>query len=375
MWPPERRRVKRRDAVCPRVRRTTAMVPGDRKPPPGQPQAGRSSLESRGDPGHPQVPQPRQGKLHDHSTVDGDHSAARDSGAETLTITDNRTGTSYELPIAEGTIRATDLRQIKVDEDDFGLMTYDPAFMNTASCRSAITFLDGDAGILRYRGYPIEQLAEKQRFLEVAYLLVYGELPDPGAARRVGTRHHAPHVRPRERAHLHAGLPLRRPPDGDAASRASGCSARSTPRPRTSQDADNRYLQIVRLIAKMPTLGAWAYRHIDGHAVRLPGQRALLRRELPLDALHHRRPAATTPDPRIVKALDVLFILHADHEQNCSTSAVRSVGSSQVDPYSAVAAGVARPLRARSTAAPTRPCCGCSAASRRWTTSRPSSRG
>ena len=136
---------------------------------------------------------------------------------ESLTITDNRTGKQYEIPIEDGTIRATELRNIKVDEDDFGLMTYDPAYMATASCRSAITFIDGEKGVLEYRGYPIEQLAERSSYLEVAYLLVHGELPSQRAARRVDAPDHDPHVRARERQGVHAGLPLRRPPDGDAA--------------------------------------------------------------------------------------------------------------------------------------------------------------
>ena len=141
------------------------------------------------------------------------------AGTQTLTVTDNRTGQTYELPITDGTIRGLDLRQIKTDDEDFGLMSYDPAFMNTASCRSAVTFIDGDKGILEYRGYPIEQLAEQSTYLEVAYLLVHGELPTQAAARRVGPRDHDPHVRARERQGLHGGLPPRRAPDGDAARR------------------------------------------------------------------------------------------------------------------------------------------------------------
>ena len=179
---------------------------------------GAASLESPRTPGTGRCDTRVKGQLHDHSTADGDQRRTLDdSGAETLTITDNRTGTSYELPIADGTIRATDLRQIKVDEDDFGLMTYDPAFMNTASCRSAITYLDGDAG-----HPPLPRLPHRAARREEQ--LPRGGLPagvrrsaDPGAARRLGTRHHPPHVRPREREGPDAGLPLRRPPDGDAA--------------------------------------------------------------------------------------------------------------------------------------------------------------
>jgi citrate synthase len=263
--------------------------------------------------------------------------ASGSSGAETLTVTDNRTGASYELPIAEGTIRATDLRQIKVNDDDFGLMTYDPAFMNTASCRSAVTFLDGDLGILRYRGYPIEQLAAKSSFLEVAYLLVFGELPDQGQLDSWThdiTHHTFVHENVRQ---FMEGFRYDAHPMGML---QSGVGALSTfyPEAKEIQDEGNRYLQIVRLIAKMPTLGAWAYRHTTGKPYVYPNN------ELSYSAnflsMLFTIGGAYEPDPRIVKALDVLFILHADHEQNCSTSAVRSVGSSQVDPYSAVAAGV-----------------------------------
>ena len=200
------------------------------------------------------------------------------TSADTLTVTDNRTGKQYEIPIKDDTIRATELRKIKATDDDFGLMTYDPAFMNTASCRSAITYIDGDNGILEYRGYPIEQLAEKSTYLEVAYLLIHGELPDQRAARRVGPRDHDPHVRARERQGVHAGLPLRRAPDGDAAGvgrRAVDLLPRGQRRSRTPR---TRHLQIIRLIAKMPTLAAFAYRHNRGHAVRLSGQRPQLRR-------------------------------------------------------------------------------------------------
>jgi citrate synthase len=259
------------------------------------------------------------------------------SGADTLTVIDNRTGTSYELPIAEGTIRATDLRQIKVDEGDFGLMTYDPAFMNTASCRSAVTYLDGDAGILRYRGYPIEQLADKSTFLEVAYLLVFGELPNQGQLDSwVHDVTHHTFVHENVKQFLE-GFRYDAHPMGIL---QSSIAALSTfyPEAKDIQDEENRYLQIVRLIAKMPTLGAWAFRHSEGKPFVYPNN------ELSYSAnflsMLFTIGGAYEPDPRIVKALDVLFILHADHEQNCSTSAVRSVGSSQVDPYSAVSAGI-----------------------------------
>jgi citrate synthase len=263
---------------------------------------------------------------------------APDAGAETITITDNRTGASYELPIAEGTIKATDLRQIKVDEDDFGLMTYDPAFMNTASCRSAVTFLDGDAGILRYRGYPIEQLAEKSSFLEVAYLLVFGDLPTQeqldGWVHDI-TTHTFVHENVKS---LMQGFRYDAHPMGMLQS-SVGALSTFYPEAKEIQDAENRYLQIVRLIAKVPTLGAWAYRHTSGKPYVYPENELSYSANF-LSMLFTIGGKRYEPDPRIERALDVLFILHADHEQNCSTSAVRSVGSSQVDPYSAVAAGI-----------------------------------
>jgi citrate synthase len=264
--------------------------------------------------------------------------AAGESGAETLTITDNRTGVSYELPIADGTIRATDLRQIKVDEADFGLMTYDPAFMNTASCRSAVTYLDGDAGILRYRGYPIEQLAEKSSFLEVAYLLVYGELPDQGQLDSwVHEITHHTFVHENVRAFMQ-GFRYDAHPMGMLES-SVGMLSTLYPEAKDLTDPEQNDLQLIRLIAKMPTLGAFAYRHITGKPFVYPNNE-LSYSENFLSMLFTTGIPQYAPDPRLVRALDVLFILHADHEQNCSTSAVRSVGSSQVDPYSAVAAGV-----------------------------------
>ena len=260
------------------------------------------------------------------------------SGAETLSITDNRTGATYELPIADGTIRATDLRQIKVGDDDFGLMTYDPAFMNTASCRSAITYLDGDKGILRYRGYPIEQLAASSSFLEVAYLLVYGDLPtQPQLDAWVHEITHHTFVHENVRRFMQ-GFRYDAHPMGMLQS-SVGMLSTFYPEAKDITDAETNDRQIVRLIAKMPTLGAFAYRHVTGRPFVYPNNE-LSYSENFLSMLFTTGVPKYTPDPRIVKALDVLFILHADHEQNCSTSAVRSVGSSQVDPYSAVAAGV-----------------------------------
>jgi len=264
--------------------------------------------------------------------------ASSGSGSETLTVTDNRTGVSYELPIAEGTIRATDLRQIKVNDDDFGLMTYDPAFMNTASCRSAVTYLDGDKGVLRYRGYPIEQLADKSSFLEVSYLLVHGELPTSAQLDTwVDEITHHTFVHDNVRTFMQ-GFRYDAHPMGMLQS-SVGMLSTFYPEAKDITDEASNYLQIVRLIAKMPTLGAFAYRHITGKPYVYPNNE-LSYSENFLAMLFTTGVPKYTPDPRIVKALDVLFILHADHEQNCSTSAVRSVGSSQVDPYSAVAAGV-----------------------------------
>ncbi len=264
--------------------------------------------------------------------------ASTGSGAESLTVVDNRTGQSYELPITDGTVRATDLRQIKTDPDDFGVMTYDPAFMNTAACRSEVTFLDGERGILRYRGYPIEQLAENSSFLEVAYLLLEGELPSKDELEQWEhdiTHHTFVHENVRR---LMEGFRYDAHPMGML---QAGVAALSTfyPESKEIDDPENRRRQIIRLIAKMPTLGAFGYRHSQGMPFVYP------RNELSYSAnflsmLFEIGVKDYTPDPRLVRALDVLFILHADHEQNCSTSSVRAVGSSQADPYSSVSAGI-----------------------------------
>jgi citrate synthase len=261
------------------------------------------------------------------------------TAAETLTITDNRTGKSYEVPVEDGTIRATALRNIKVDDDDFGVMSYDPAFMNTASCRSAITYLDGEAGVLEYRGYPIEQLAEKSTYLEVAYLLVHGELPDKPQLEdwtHQITTHTFVHenVKSFMQGYRYDAHPM--------GMLLASVGALSTFYPDANQihDADNRYLQIIRLIAKMPTLAAFAYRHNMGQPYVYPDNDLSYPGNF-LSMLFKMTELKYQPDPRLERALDILFILHADHEQNCSTSAVRAVGSSQVDPYSSVAAGIA----------------------------------
>src|SRR4051795_8048672 len=261
------------------------------------------------------------------------------SATETLTITDNRTGRTYEVPVEDGTVRATALRDIKVSEDDFGLMSYDPAFMNTASSRSAITFLDGDAGTLEYRGYPIEQLAERSTYLEVAYLLVHGELP---TAPQLEEWTHQITIHTFVHENVKSFLYGYRYDAHPMGMLLSSVAALSTFYPDASQikDPEIRYSHVVRLIAKLPTLAAFAFRHNMGQPyvypdndLRYPGNF--------LNMLYKMTELKYEPDPRLERALDVLFILHADHEQNASTSAVRFVGSTQVDPCSAVAAGVA----------------------------------
>ncbi len=258
---------------------------------------------------------------------------------ETLSVTDNRTGKQYEIPIEDETIRATELRKIKVHEDDFGLMSYDPAYMATASCRSAITFIDGEEGILEYRGYPIEQLAEQSTYLEVAYLLVHGDLPSQKELDEWVheiTIHTFVHENVKE---FMMGFRYDAHPMGML---LASVGALSTFYPEASaiKDQDVRYLQIIRLIAKMPTLAAFSYRHNRGMPYVYPDNDLSYPGNF-LSMIYKVAELKYEPDPRLERALDILFILHADHEQNCSASAVRSVGSSQVDPYSAVAAGVA----------------------------------
>ncbi|MDQ2621756.1 MAG: citrate synthase, partial [Actinomycetota bacterium] len=260
-------------------------------------------------------------------------------GKDTLTVTDNRTGQTYELPIEDDTIHALDLRQIKVREDDFGMMSYDPAFTNTASCRSAITYIDGEAGILQHRGIPIEQLCEKSTYLEVSYLLVYGELPTrPQLEAWVHDVTHHTFVHEDIKKFL-SGFRYDAHPMGML---LASVGALSTFYPDSNQihDPVERYLATIRMIAKMPTLAAFAHRHNMGLPYVYPDN-DLSYTENFLSMMFKMTEAKYEPDPRLARALDVLFILHADHEQNCSTSAVRSVGSSDVDPYSAVAAGIA----------------------------------
>jgi citrate synthase len=264
---------------------------------------------------------------------------AQGDGNNTLSVTDNRTGQTYELEVTDGTIRATELRNIKVSEDDFGVMAYDPAYMNTASCRSAITYLDGEAGVLEYRGYPIEQLAEKSTYLEVAYLLVNGELPTEQQLKdwvdeiTIHTFVHE-NVKSFMQGFRHDAHPM--------GMLLGSVGALSTFYPDANEinDPENRHIQTIRLIAKMPTLAAFAFRHNMGQPYVYPDNDLDYSGNF-LNMMYKMTELKYEPDPRLERALDILFILHADHEQNCSTSAVRSVGSSQVDPYSAVAAGVA----------------------------------
>jgi citrate synthase len=260
-------------------------------------------------------------------------------GRGTLSVTDNRTGRSYEIEINDGTVRSTDFRQIKVADDDFGLMTYDPAYMNTASCRSDVTYLDGENGVLEYRGYPIEQLAEQSTYLEVAYLLVNGELPNSQQLEEwIGeiTIHTFVHenVKAFIQGFRHDAHPM------GMLLGSVGALSTFYPDANDIKDPENRHIQTIRLIAKMPTLAAFAYRHNMGQPYVYPDNDLQYSGNF-LNMMYKMTELKYRPDPRLERALDILFILHADHEQNCSTSAVRSVGSSQVDPYSAIAAGVA----------------------------------
>jgi citrate synthase len=256
----------------------------------------------------------------------------------TLTVTDNRTGKAYELPITDGTIRAMDLRQIRTDAEDFGLMAYDPAFMNTAACRSAITYIDGDRGILRYRGYPIEQLAEQASFLEVAYLLCEGELPtQPQLDKWVHDVTYHTYVHKNIIKFLE-GFRYDAHPMGMLLG-AVGALSTFYPDAKDIQDPANRYIQRVRLVAKLPTIAAFIFRQARGLPYEFP------RNDLGYIAnfvnMTFRIGEQFNDNPVLQRALEILLILHADHEQNCSTSAVRAVGSSHVDPFSAVSAGIA----------------------------------
>lgn len=264
---------------------------------------------------------------------------SRGMADDRLTVTDNRTGTTYDIPIKDGTIRAMDLRQIKAGEGDFGLMAYDPAYTNTVECRSAITYIDGDAGILQHRGIPIEQLCAHSTYLEVAYLLIYGTLParDQLDAWVDEITHHTyvhENVKTFMQGFRYDGHPM------GMLLASVGALSTFYPGGKDSADERERHLAAVRLIAKMPTLAAFAYRHIRGLPYVYPDNHLSYLGNF-LSMMFKIGEPQYTPDPRLERALDVLFILHADHEQNCSTAAVRGVGSSGVDPYSAIAAGIA----------------------------------
>ena len=254
---------------------------------------------------------------------------------DTLTITDNRTGKTYELPVEDGAVRAMDLRQIKVEEGDFGLLAYDPAFKNTANVRSEVTYIDGDAGILRYRGYPIEQLAEHSSFLEVAYLLIHGELPttDEHDAWVHDITHHTfihENIKQFMDGFHHDAHPM--------GMLVSTVGALSTfyPEAKGIDDPAARHQQIVRLIAKFPTLAAFAYRHSIGMRYSYPDNDLSFSGNF-LNMMWKTTELKYEPDPILEKAMDTLLILHADHEQNCSTTTMRAIGSSDADPYSAAA--------------------------------------
>lgn len=258
---------------------------------------------------------------------------------ETLTITDNRTGQSYEIPITHGTINAMDIRQIKTSNDDFGLMSYDPAFKNTASTKSWITYIDGDKGILQYRGYPIEQLAEKSNYLETAYLLLNGELPNQSQLdgwKHQITYHTMVHENMRQ---LFDGFRYDAHPMSMFISSVAALSG-FYPEARDVDNAEIRAIEIQRLIAKVPTLAAFAYRHSMGWPIVYPDNDLSYTGNF-LSMMFKLVEPRYKVNPVLERALDILFILHADHEQNCGTNAMRSVGSSRVDPYSAVAAAAA----------------------------------
>ena len=259
--------------------------------------------------------------------------------SETLTVIDNRTGKKYEIPIHDSAINAVDLRQIKLSEGDFGMLSYDPGFVNTASCQSRITYIDGDKGILRYRGYPIEQLAEKSTYLETAYLILYGELPTKSQLEDWiwNVTHHT--ILHENMKKFIDGFHHDAHPMGIVVS-AVGALSTFYPDAKDIFNAESRRKQTYRLIGKLPTLAGFAYRHSLGMPYAYPDNDLSYTGNF-LNTLFKRTELKYHPDPVLEKALDVLFILHADHEQNCSTNAMRGVGSSHVDPYSSVAAAAA----------------------------------
>jgi citrate synthase len=255
--------------------------------------------------------------------------------ADTISITDNRTGKKYELPIQDGTIRAMDLRQIKEKPDDFGLMTYDPAFMNTANCRSAITYIDGDKGILLYRGYPIEQLAEESNFLETAYLILFGELPT-AAQQQNWTKEITNHTMLHENIKkLMEGFQYDAHPMAIYLS-IVGAMSGFYPDAKDIFNKESRLKQTHRAIAKVPSIAAWAFRHSIGRPYVYPDNDLSFTGNF-LNMLFKMTELKYQPNPVLARALDVLFILHADHEQNCSTTTMRTIGSAHSDPYSSIA--------------------------------------
>ncbi len=267
-----------------------------------------------------------------------DTASAGGNAGSTLTIRDNRTGAEYDVPIENGTVRGADLAKIKDGDDGAGIAVYDPGFVNTASCRSSITFIDGDKGVLEYRGYPIEQLAEQSTYLEVAYLLIHGKLPTEQefqAWEHQITFHTFVHENVKS---FMEGFRYDAHPMGMLLA-SVGALSTFYPESRNISDEQVRSMQIIRLIAKIPTLGAWAFRHAQGKPYVYPDNDLGYTANF-LAMLFKMSEQKFEADERLVRALEVLFILHADHEQNCSTNAVRSVGSSQVDPYSAIAAGI-----------------------------------
>jgi citrate synthase len=275
----------------------------------------------------------------DAGSSDGASGAGNGAPGQTLTVTDNRTGKAYVLPITDGTVRAVDLRQIKVDADEFGLMSYDPAYMNTASARSSITYIDGERGVLEHRGYSIESLCEHSSYLEVAYLLINGSLPTRAQLDEwVGeiTIHTFVHENIKS---FMQGFRYDANPMGMLVA-SVGALSTFYPDALRIDDETIRMEQIIRLLAKMPTLAAFAFRHNVGQPYVYPDNELSYAGNF-LGMMYKMTELKYEPDPRLERALDVLFILHADHEQNASTSAVRSVGSTHVDPYTAVAAGVA----------------------------------
>jgi|TARA_B110000014_G_scaffold245412_1_gene217346 citrate synthase len=259
--------------------------------------------------------------------------------SETLTITDNRTGKQYEIPIVDGTIRAIDLRQIKVDPEEFGMMSYDPAFLNTASCQSRVTFIDGDKGILRYRGYPIEQLAEQSTFIETAYLLINGELPTQAELDSWSDELNQHTILHENIKKFMEGFRYDAHPMGIFLSTVGALST-FFPDAKQVLDPQSRRMQIARLVAKVPSIAAYAHRHSIGRPYVYPDPQLSFIGNF-MSMLYRGVEPQYEPHPVLERALDILFILHADHEQNCSTSAMRSIGSSQADPFASLAGAAA----------------------------------